>query len=196
MSSLTERQREIVNLYMQNFNSHEISAKVGLKAGTVRAYLTNARHKDKTIPTKRSKYEVFPARNPLLTQRRQMVYDLFMSGKKYREIAKVMGISPKAVSSHLVAIRKKVELPSRVNNGFVREVTTENVVSLRRQGYTYKDIAKKMNSTVSMVYQYGKGTPRGLNRRQAKTLRNMATIAPRNVLDGYIVVKYVEPPNN
>jgi DNA-binding NarL/FixJ family response regulator len=97
--------------------------------------------------------------NPNIVERRKKVVVLCKAGKTYREIARELGVRAHVIAQDIRLYNKtnpNEKIAAKLGIGMLDANVAERrkkVVELRKLGFMYKDIAKKLNTSLAIVMQ-------------------------------------------
>ena len=164
LSSLSERDRSIIQLYLQGLSSYKIADRLEINRHTVTKVL-----KDNNIPIR--------TKNQYDENRKKRIITLFKQGKSIYEISEIVGVSH-------YSVRLTLEEENLTLNKYERDIlNVARYIYMKNKGFDTQDIAKFLNMTEKALNKLIRNS--GINissvRRKTKNIDNLADIIEKKL---------------
>ena len=164
LSSLSERDRSIIQLYLQGLSSYKIADRLEINRHTVTKVL-----KDNNIPIR--------TKNQYDKNRKKRIITLFKQGKSIYEISEIVGVSH-------YSVRLTLEEENLTLNKYERDIlNVARYIYMKNKGFDTQDIAKFLNMTEKALNKLIRNS--GINissvRRKTKNIDNLADIIEKKL---------------
>ena len=164
LSSLSERDRSIIQLYLQGLSSYKIADRLEINRHTVTKVL-----KDNNIPIR--------TKNQYDENRKKRIITLFKQGKSIYEISEIVGVSH-------YSVRLTLEEENLTLKKYERDIlNVARYIYMKNKGFDTQDIAKFLNMTEKALNKLIRNS--GINissvRRKTKNIDNLADIIEKKL---------------
>lgn len=164
LSSLSERNRSIIQLYLQGLSSYKIADRLKINRHTVTKVL-----KDNNIPIR--------TKNQYDENRKKRIITLFKQGKSIYEISEIVGVSH-------YSVRLTLEEENLTLKKYERDIlNVARYIYMKNKGFDTQDIAKFLNMTEKALNKLIRNS--GINissvRRKTKNIDNLADIIEKKL---------------
>ncbi|MHA1115146.1 MAG: LuxR C-terminal-related transcriptional regulator [Candidatus Heimdallarchaeaceae archaeon] len=163
-SNLSERDKSIIQLYLEGFSSYKIANKLDINRHTVTKVL-----KENKIPIR--------TKNQYDENRKKRIITLFKQGKSIYEISDIVGVSH-------YSVRLTLEEENLTLNKYERDIlNVARYIYMKNKGFDTQDIAKFLNMTEKALNKLIRNS--GINisavRRKTKNIENLADIVEKKL---------------